>query len=235
MDRNRVKQEEKALFKKWKTQYKEDLEQSGEKEKGFFVTDGMVNPLAYKNIVFVLKEVNGATKEWHLSEMLQGGSNGNSWNNIARWTKGLTCASPQEACDLVWDDTIEKIRQEDRDIQLAKVATMNLKKISGTSEAKWPEIKAFSEKYEKNLQEQISLYDPEIIICCGGGGKFLDDILFRDEQTKEIIPSQRTSRGIWYRKKGNLINIFFFHPNARMNSNILYYTLMDAVREIKEN
>lgn len=109
---------------------------------------------------------------------------------------------------------------------------MNLKKISGSSQAKWKEIENFSEKYEENLQEQIKLYDPELIICCGGGGKFLDGDLFYDDNTGKVIESQRTSRGVWYRKKADLINIFYCHPNARVNSNILYYALIDAVKEI---
>lgn len=121
MDRNTVKQKEKALFERWKAEYKKEQEElSDKKDSGFFVTDGMVNPEKYENIVFVLKEVNGAKNEWDLKDMLNSNSNGHSWNNIARWTRGLTCGSIDSACEMPWDDTMENLNQSNRDKELEK-------------------------------------------------------------------------------------------------------------------
>ena len=42
-----------------------------------------------------------------------------------------------------------------------------------------------------------------------------------------------TLRGIWYKKIGkNQHLIWYSHPEARVDNNLLYYALIDGVREI---
>lgn len=41
--------------------------------------------------------------------------------------------------------------------------------------------------------------------------------------------------GGWYFVDGNSVVISFAHPEARISDNFLYYTLIDAVKEINCN
>ena len=56
------------------------------------VKDGLVDAEFYLNskykILFLLKEVNGG-KDWDLRGFLRAGGRKQTWNNVARWTKGI--------------------------------------------------------------------------------------------------------------------------------------------------
>lgn len=204
-----IREQEEIIFKEWLDKYPTA------------VKDGVVNEDTFENIVFVLKEVNGG-ENWDLREHLRDGGQGKTWNNIVRWTKGLTRLSE----NIHWKE-LESISNEDRKQELLKIAAMNVKKTAGGASSNMEEVDRISVENKKLLQRQMSSYKPKIIVCCGVGNDLFDNI-FKD------IAWKQTTRGIWYLQNNETILVAYFHPNAHIKSNFLYYGLIDAVKEIQK-
>lgn len=217
MDRNLIRQQEDELFQEW--------EKTMALEEGMlFIPDGVVCPEKFENIVFMLKEVHSKEGEtqWDLRDFVSGGQRWQTWNNVARWTAGLS-----SGFTIAWEE-IDTITEEKRRKYLKKISSMNVKKISGKPRSNTSEIKEFAEKDNNFLKRQLSLYEAKYIICCGQGvgGVFLD----------EIFPeSKQTSNGVWYRDNGKTILIYFNHPQVSKEKKELYEKLGKAVHEIEEN
>ncbi|PIE81354.1 MAG: hypothetical protein CSA15_00910 [Candidatus Delongbacteria bacterium] len=192
-----------------------------------FVIDGIISEEQYNNarykIIYILKEVNGG-ENWDLREFVKTGGRAATWNNIARWTAGIL-ELPKE---INWDN-LDKISENKRKDLLVKMGVVNLKKIPGGAVANKDEINA---KIDCELiKKQIEIYRPDIIIC---GGTF--DMLRSSCYKKKESESYFTSRGIEYFLLNNKIPVIdYIHPQARIKNNILYYTLIDATREILEH
>lgn len=190
------------------------------------VDDGVVSEMDYlsasKKILFVLKEVNGGNG-WSLRDFLAEGGRAQTWNNISRWTNGILNLDT----DTSWKD-LEVVNEEYRKQALRKIAAINLKKTSGKYVADDKEVNKAAERNSGILREQLDLYNPDIVVCCGTAQGFVD---FCCDEAKEWL---MTSRGIRYIKdeKNNRVIIEFSHPEARIKSAYLYYALIDAVKEI---
>ena len=111
---------------------------------------------------------------------------------------------------------------------LNSVAAVNLKKVPGGSTANFAEIQRFARDNAAFLRRQLDLYKPDYIVGCGHD---VADILYGD--VYEQRPDWKvTSRGIWHAPFGEAKYIYYWHPNARWPANLLYYGLIDAVREV---
>lgn len=187
--------------------------------------DGVVDEKQYLEskfkIVYVMKEVNGGS-DWDLKEFLFKGGQPQTWDNIARWTEGIL--NLQE--DFSW-----KYLSENNEIRrkkyLRKIGSINLKKTPGTHTANYKEISRAAIENKEIIKEQIELYNPEIIICCGTSHDFIKWYLESDHVNWEM-----TFRGVEYIRNKNQIIISFAHPEARVRDAYLYYALIDAIREI---
>lgn len=214
---------EEKLFAEWKT--KEKIECSIDNKK-IFVRDGIIDEESYLKapvkILYLLKEVNGGNKDWDLREYVKDGGQSATWDNVTRWTKGIFNYKEE----LNWV-SLKKIDENNRKEVLKFIAVVNLKKIPGGYTADYKKIEDFLKK-ESNisyLKKQISFYNPDIVICCGTGWWY-SSYIDKDIKWKE------TKRGVNYDKKDNKIIISYLHPEARVSSNLLYYGLIDAIKEI---
>lgn len=220
MDRSKIRQLEDELFDQWRAEM--DLE-----EGMLFIPDGVVCPEKFENIVFIMKEVHSKEGEtqWDLRGKIHNDSDAATWNNVARWTAGLT-----SGFTVKWDD-LDYMDLEKRTAQIHKIASMNVKKISGKPYSITKEIVQFEKKDKNFLKKQLSLYFDSFyikyVLCCGDGvgGSFLD----------EFFPkSQQTTQGTWYRDNGKTVLIYYYHPNPRRNKKELYDGLAEAVQEIQQ-
>ena len=181
--------------------------------------------LAPCHIMYVLKEVNGGSG-WSLCDHLQSGGRGRehdpTWDNIARWTEGIF-SLPKE---IPWSE-LEKDCWARRKKMLPRICAVNVKKTSGSYVSKEKEIHTAARNSAHILRQQLDLYAPDMVICCGTDAAFVD-ACFPDRQ----IDWQMTSRGVWYFRENSMVFIAFAHPAARVKDCYLYYALMDAVREI---
>lgn len=103
-----------------------------------------------------------------------------------------------------------------------------VKKVSLTNSYDGGEIYRESFNHRDIIKQQINLYNPDFIICCGTEKAFVD-ICY------DGIPIEwkMTSRGVWWFHNGDCVVISFSHPEARIKDTFLYYALIDAVKEIK--
>lgn len=195
-----IQEKENALFKRWK--------QSRSEYKSFD-EDGVVKPAEWEMIatklVFVLKETNGLNGD--LRKFLREGGSPTyfrTWNNIVRWTNVV-----------LFNNDTDKVNQKQRESILSYICAVNLKKESGSSRSKKSEIKSAALNDKKFIQEQMALYQPDIIIACGFGltADTLRDIVYEDSA------EWKTDNQLWYYNTENINNkkpIFVIsmpHPN----------------------
>lgn len=196
------------------------------RDNPIIVADGVVDEKQYLEskfkIVYVMKEVNGGSDDWDLKDFLFDGGRSQTWDNIARWTEGIL--NLQE--DFSW-----KYLSENNEIRrkkyLRKIGSINLKKTPGKHTSNYKEISIAATENKEIIKEQIELYNPEIIICCGTSHDFIKCYLESDPVNWEM-----TYRGVEYIRNKNQIIISFAHPEARVRDAYLYYALIDAIREI---
>ena len=195
------------------------------KENPAIVEDGIVDENEYLSskykILYVMKEVN-SSEAWDLRKFLYDGGRPQTWDNIARWTQGILNLEKEYS----WEE-LSKNNEERRKTYLKKIGSINLKKTGGGYTSKIKEISKAARENKALIKNQIEIYKPDIIICCGTAGDLLNSVL----EPKEINWSM-TQRGVEYIKDGQKLIISYSHPEARIRDAYLYYPLIDAVREI---
>ena len=206
-----MKEEQIKLFEKWRPEYKN------------FIPDGIVDEQAYLDspikILYLLKEVNGG-EDWDLCDFLKEGGRPQTWDNITRWTIGIH----QWEREIQWSE-IENITNEKRIETLNKICAVNVKKESGSSVADSGNLLKAVENDREKLQQQLAIYKPDLIVCCGT--EWLYEKIYQCN-----LEWNMTSRGIWFARHKESIVISYSHPEARVKDCLLYYGLIDAVREI---
>lgn len=215
-----IEERENELFSRWSA------------SRNGFVSDGVVDENAYissaPRILFVLKEVNGG-EDWDLREFLRdSGGRSQTWGNITRWVLGIR----QLQSELPWRD-LEDITEARRVETLRSICAMNLKKSSGGHTTDNNQLAVIAAEDRTFINEQFALYDADLTICCGS---ITCDLL---SSQVDFGPNPRwdmTSRGVWYheRQPGKFV-ISYSHPEARVQDSLLYYGLVDAVREVSIN
>lgn len=208
-----IQEKEKIIFDKLK------------RENPTIVEDGVVDEKQYLEskfkIVYVMKEVNGGSG-WNLRDFLFEGGRSQTWDNIARWTEGIF--NLQE--DFSWKYLTEN-NEIRRKTYLRKIGTINLKKTPGKHTSNHKEISIAATENREIIKQQIELYNPEIIICCGTSSDFIKCYLESNN-----VNWSMTRRGVEYIRNENQIIVSFAHPEARVRDAYLYYPLVDAIREI---
>ena len=196
----------------------------------FIVSDGMLDESRYANteprILFILKEANDPepTQSWDLRWHLQNRQITGTYVGIARWIYGMNNLDR----DVPWEE-VHGLGNEQMKQQLVTAAVMNVKKTPGKATSKEAELKAWAVDNADTLRAQFNLYEPDIVICCGYSTS-------RVAQAAKIIEpaeKKRTSRGVWTMKTtAGTQWITFHHPEAHVPDHLLYYGLIDAVKEI---
>jgi hypothetical protein len=86
-------------------------------------------------------------------------------------------------------------------------------------------------KDKEYLKKQFALYNPDIVICCGSSTTYIFNSLIDFGKKPDW---KMTSRGIlFYEFSPNKYLISFAHPEARVQDCLLYYGLINAVKEIR--
>ena len=203
-----IKEKEQALFSAWKAK-------QGYK---YFISDGVFNEEELDKqdyrILFVLKEANWENATADLCELLLSEKSSGywkTWNNIARWTKAI----------LEGGDYPRYVSKSDKTYWLKKIIAMNLKKVGGDEHAEDETIYSFAQNDRVYLKQQIELYNPDIIICCGRGtGKnadILHDVVFeKDEVSDWQEPILKYNYFLAkVNNKENVPVVSFYHPQMR--------------------
>lgn len=213
-----IRRREEKLFRRW-LQRRPDL-----------VRDGVVDEDTYlatkPRLLFLLKEVNDPHGGgWDLREFICKGAKEQTWNNITRWVIGIRSLDR----DILWND-LEDITLKMRIDVLRSSVAMNLKKSPGSHTTENKSLTTVALEDRDLLTEQFLFYQPDVTICCGSiVGDLFDEVI----QVDKHGPWQKTTRGIWFReyRPGKYV-VAYSHPEARVQDCLLYYGLVDAVREI---
>ncbi|MFN7113498.1 MAG: hypothetical protein ACK4PK_03980 [Alphaproteobacteria bacterium] len=223
----RICEQEEALFSEWKSRLLD------EEEKKCFVADGVANEDSYleisPKILFVLKEANGKKGEIFPSdfwrELLTKAQRGQTWQNIARWAYGIR----HLPADIPWSGSLASADDFFRGEILKSIAAINVKKIYGSHTADGKKLKVAVKRDGDLLRKQIAIYEADFIICCGTRW-LLEEAGFPSSKAKW----QQTARGVEYCEYeiGKFI-VDYHHPEARCRDYVLYYSLVDAVREMR--
>ena len=194
------------------------------------VRDGVVNEKAYlasgRKLLFLLKEANSpeAKESWDLRDFVKDTDRAYTWANVARWILGIR----EIEKNLMWSDVVKRAWSE-RESLLSSVVVMNVKKTPGRSSSDEADLRSWAVTHRDFLQKQFSLYNPDLVVCCGFGTS-------RVAQAAEMIhpiSKQQTSHGVWTMKVTPETEwITYYHPQARIPAHLMYYGLMDCVREI---
>ena len=213
----KLSENEKELLAKW------------DKPNGKFVLDGCVDIEKYAaskvRLLFVLKEVNGGEK-WDLREYLKNGGRPQTWDVVAGWVENIfNLDKNYNWSELSAQDTSEQRRRK----YLPEVCVMNVKKTPGKSTADTDKLDDAVKTDKDYLQEQLNLYQADIIILCG-----------TEDQYRAITDNkknwQMTTKGIeYYVDENGAVVISYPHPGARIKRCLLHYGLIDAIKEILAN
>lgn len=214
-------EKEEDLFSRWK----------GKRQK--FIPDGIVDEVKYstshKKVLYILKEANGGKErnsDWDLKKFLRKGGRKQTWDNIALWQYGINNLNQI----LNWNILKSKINDKNfRKTQLESIAAINIKKEPGGHTANNNLLWDYSWKDRDLLREQISIYKPEIIVCCGTGA------MVKEHQLVERFENWETSFcGIeFFIIKNKSVIINYCHPGARIDDNYKFYPLIETLKEIK--
>lgn len=212
-----IREAEDKLFEEWNARVPD------------VVRDGVVDESAYistnPKLVFVLKEANDFAGG-DLREYLRGSNEGGTLNNVVRWTRSILSLPNIPA----WK-SINCVYQPERTEWLPKVGWINIKKQTGMARAVDADLAAAVNRNGDLLVSQISLYGPDIIICCGG---IVFDLLCFSAMGFNQTDLQETSLGVQYVRQGSGKPIIrFHHPNTQWPAHILTYGLCFAVAEIQ--
>ncbi len=217
---NRIAEKEDKLFEAWPSRQES------------FVPDGLVDADEYARsrvkLLFVLKEANAPGERGDLREFLRGDSWGPTWNNVTRWVEGIEGLP----CIVPWDK-LSEVDINRRKRVLRKIAAVNLKKEPGAGVADYDQLREATQRDRQSISEQLSLYAPNYVICCGTD---VSNLLFEAEPIgvypRNADDWKSTSRGVRYRIENAVPHIAYHHPQARMPGNLIHYGLIDAVAEL---
>ncbi|SHJ40053.1 hypothetical protein [Parasporobacterium paucivorans] len=235
-----INEKEEELFDRWQTEsnYKP------------FIKDGIVEETEWNKqkikICYVLKDtdrLDGHADNDLRKFLREGGSSTywKTWNNIVRYTKALLEDEEE------YPKTISKACKLE---YLPKICAINLKKQDGKSSADKAEIAAFVMQDAEFIQEQLNLYQPDVIVCCGRGEGKNADLLYEHvldrDKTSGWQMNEKAIKGIenekavdinyYYTRFGGKETpvISFLHPQKTKGTHSLFADWYETMRKVKK-
>lgn len=232
------------LFEKWKERHKERPDRYNQEETGIavdsFTNDGVVNEKGWRDatikVLYILREANGSYFIQNGTEpyVKIDGEGENFW-----FAKSVQEASKNNI--ELNGPIFKKIKLMQSHIEdkmpnnelLKHVAYMNLNKRGGGSNVNWNILKEYSKAFKEEIKKEISLINPDIIVCCGTYWLILDQVYqaFCKDKWNE---NNNTSCKITINEKDvKIINIW--HPSCRKSENVYIDTFKKNYNGNNEN
>ena len=143
------------------------------------------------------------------------------YRNLTLWTYALINAV-QNGEILSYDNTPtwDELREY---YCSAPIARVNCKKQIGTSSISNSELKAHINRFACFLKEQITMYDADLILCCGGDGVIKD---FVKEHYLPDLEKFSDKGWVYYSPTTQKIVINGYHPSYLKKSEEMYDEMM---------
>ena len=156
MDARQLRKAEDELFARW----------SESRERFYKDGAGRLFTKQPVRVLFLLKEGNDPSGEfvaaYDIRDLLSEPQSLNTWKNVAQWVALVLDGAG-------WSE-VEYLDRESMLKYLERIAAMNLKKTSGASTAKSPELWKHAVEDSSFILEQIRLYRPHVTVACGTAG-----------------------------------------------------------------
>ena len=211
-----ITEKEDILFNKW-------MKKEGRKP---FVMDGSPSPREYckakLKVLFILKDANfgisgedqksgnyGGSPHYDLRKELE--SDPNVW-----WSKVRDWCAPLLHDGLAWHE----LKNKDIAESLSPFVFMQLKKNAGAGSVTSGVLRKIAREDSLEIKEQISIYRPDIIVCCGVG-EIVYKVVFSGNSNLRFTPM---GVGYWdvendnSEKKTYIID--YCHPSARFGTKL---------------
>lgn len=216
-----IKEKERLLLERWRQA----------RNYTSFISDGVFDESLWEKqpvkITFIMKEANWEYGPVDLCQWLLEEHKGHywkTWNNVARWSKAL----------LEGGEYPRHLSKSDKSVWLSRVSFINLKKEGGGPHADNRLLRKFAAEDAPFIWEQLSLYLPDIIICCGWW--IVADILYQNVLPRDAITEwQKTNAGFDYfvvQLDGKKIPVVSFHHPQRIASHDVFKSWYDDMRRI---
>lgn len=194
------------------------------------ITDGVTDIDGYlqskPRIAWILKEAWDKGKaSWSITEDVIADLNKDnisgtpSFKRVAYTTFGIQTESK-------WDDMPWIYNDENVANAIKKVAWLNVSKVAGESVSYSKELEKASKIWEEILDEQIKLYDPQVIIL-GNTYNWVKDILKINKE-----PEIKENSAWAYKTQDDKIVIWAYHPAIRRMKDQDY--IDDIIEAIKK-
>ncbi len=220
-------EKERELFDEWKRR--------GIHQGKLFNCDGIVNIDVWEKedcrILYLLKEawhretVDGS--EYDLADELRKYGPWKMWNRVAEWTCGIHLTAeerPASYCELT---------KEDANLELQKIAVINIKKSGGESRSKDDDLMEYAVTDSDLIYKQIEMVNPTVIVC-GYTFDFLNKVIeLNDGAPIDKIGKNRCDN--WHYKWKDRIVLDYYHPAYQVPALMAYYGIVGCFKDALEN
>lgn len=211
-----ISERENKLFDIW-------MKKKGRKP---FIKDGLPSPEEYLKskvkILFILKDANFGISD----EDNKSGNFDSSPHDLRAelrkdphvwWRKVRNWCAPLLDSNLTWED----VKNKDIGESLAPFGFIQLKKNAGSGSVKYDTLLKVAKEDREEIKNQIAIYNPDFIVCCGVGEILYEDVYSGLEQ-RTLTPE---GVGYWKVNIGSddtnsTYIIDYCHPSARFGTRI---------------
>lgn len=180
-------------------------------------------------VVFLCKEPNGNAEEdyrnWHWSERKYYVTFGDS---LALWLEGIFSTTPKVY------PTVDNLRMNREIFTERPFVLVNVKKTAGNRRSDWNVIFEYAQRYALQLRNQLNLYNPDIIVCCGSSDNNACDKRMLNIAKRYLYPDcdfSRINNFCHYSKEKHLLLIDSYHPTAHVDRNWKFDKMFEGYNE----
>ena len=183
----------KKLFSDWKNQHLSESNNEYEKyqnksksnriPKGAFIPDGIIDATQFSqkkalgcSVLFIAKEAN-----WYSDNNTEA-EDSSTLQEQPFWHKEVAFGETAETMfskrlslliNAYYNDNYALVNKDHKNLQ--SCAVINLNKRGGFSDCCWETLEGYVSRYHENIEKEISIINPDLIICCGNSVKWLLD------------------------------------------------------------
>ena len=114
---------------------------------------------------------------------------------------------------IIDDNDVKSINKADRIKYLAPIAAINLKKTPGSASSDYRIIRDFVREDKAYIIDELKAIDPEIIICCGTGDIFIEEILDKNASDFKKVKDNDASD---FEKVNDNDDLFYYWYNDKL-------------------
>lgn len=230
MDLNQFRAEEKLILDRYRQKLGKAISYDGLIDPELYFSDRVIPKLLFV-LQMPVEESGEQNEDWiEFIDWIKDGCDNRwqTWDSLARWIYAIY----NKIDPSIWFDH-SKLRGRDfRKKWLRLCAIVNINKCADKVGRNERKIMEAAKRCSKELNDQITLYKPDWIICCGTGSG-IEIILDKRNDWK------KTKACLWYTDvflgKHKTKVIQHLHPQMRLGEDLKTCLLLSSIKEITGN